>query len=184
MTDSYEHITWYKIICYFETIDLWLVQWNKSLSEASLQQSILTCSPIHCILMIQSIHLLMLTTQKYSVIIQRRIQKYRKCDKNTTVRWHCFICVPQTEAVEAHSSPEYHSSSKHVEKKDKYIILFFGRRFYIVGSHYMPPLTCNKKMVSLICKAANHPISGEHHLQMGSQVMESLFSPGAVFHVG
>ena len=56
MTDSCEHITWYKIICYFQTIDLWVTQYNKSLSEASPQQSILTCSPIRCILMMWSMY--------------------------------------------------------------------------------------------------------------------------------
>lgn len=53
----------------------------------------------------------MLSTQKYRVIIQRREQD--KYDKNTTVRWHCFICeVPETETAEAPSFPEYHPSSK------------------------------------------------------------------------
>lgn len=96
MTDSHEHITWYKIICYFETIDLWVVQWNISLSEASLQQSILTCSPIHCILMMWSIYLLRCWLYRNKVSWSR--EKYEntkkrknKYDKNTTARWHCFI---------------------------------------------------------------------------------------------
>lgn len=144
MTDSYGHITWYKIICYFETIDLWVTQWNKSLSEASLQQSILKWCPIHCILMIWSIYLLICWLHRNTVRIQKHTQK--KANMTRTLLWVdiVFTCeVPEIETVEAHSFPECHPSSKYLDKtRINYSI------FREVFLHYMPPLSCNKKWAS------------------------------------
>lgn len=70
----------------------------------------------------------MLTTQKYGVITQRRIQKYEKKTKKQI--WQEYYCEMTlfymwgswdggSDAVEAHSSPEYHQSSKYVEGKKR-----------------------------------------------------------------
>lgn len=89
MIDGYERITWYKIICYFETIDLCVTQWNKSLSEASLQQSISACSPIHRILIMWSIYFLRCWIHRNMASLSR--DKYNHIKKTQQV-WQEQYC--------------------------------------------------------------------------------------------
>lgn len=89
MIDGYERITWYKIICYFETIDLCVTQWNKSLSEASLQQSISACSPIHRILIMWSIYFLRCWIHRNMASLSR--DKYNHIRKTQQV-WQEQYC--------------------------------------------------------------------------------------------
>ena len=170
MTDSYEHITWYKIICYFETIDSQVTQWSKSLSEASLQQSILACSPIHCILMIWSICLLRCWRHRNTVRIQKytRTHTKDKYDKSTTASWHCFACDCGSTQL------PWISSIIQTSRKKRWIHYSIFREVFL---HHMPLLSCNKKLVRLVCNAGSS-VSWERHLQMGSQVMESHFHQG------
>ncbi len=146
VTDSYEHITWYKIICYFETIDLRVTQWNKSLSEASPLQSILTCSPIHCILMIWSIYLLRCWLHRNTLPLAREEYKKKKRQMTRILLWDdivLYVWLPRRR-LWRHTAPLNIIHHLNISKKDEYIILFLGRYFYSVGSHYMPPLSRNK----------------------------------------
>lgn len=159
MIDGYERITWYKIICYFETIDLCVTQWNKSLSEASLQQSISACSPIHRILIMWSIYFLRCWIHRNMASLSRdkynHIKKPNKYDKNSIVGWQCFMCeAPRMEVLKAQSSPEYHPSSEQLQKGWIYYVIFGSVFLRCEVIHYIPSLSCNKQ-VQLTCKAAS-----------------------------
>lgn len=90
--DSYEPITWYKIICYSETIDLWVTQRNKPLSGASF--AAIRFNPLS-----RSLHSndvintssKMLTTQRYSAILQTGTWKSKtdesELDVTRILRW-------------------------------------------------------------------------------------------------
>lgn len=136
MIDGYERITWYKIICYFETIDLCVTQWNKSLSEASLQQSISACSPIHRILIMWSIYFLRRWIHRNMASLSR--DKYNHIKNPTsmtrTVLWDDSVLCVRLLGWKSWKRKAPLNIIHHLNnyKKDEYIMLFLARYFYVV----------------------------------------------------
>lgn len=146
MTDSCERITWYKIICYFQTIDLWVTQYNKSLSEASPQQSILTCSPIRCILIMWSMYLLWCWLHRKRASLSRE-ESNKKTNMTRALLWDdivLYVWASWDGDCGGTRLPWTSSIIQTSGKKPEYISLFIGMYFYISGSHKRPTLSYNK----------------------------------------
>ena len=146
MTDSCERITWYKIICYFQTIDLWVTQYNKSLSDASPQQSILTRSPIRCILMMWSMYLLWCWLHRKRASLSRE-ESNKKTNMTRALLWDdivLYVWASWDGDCGGTRLPWTSSIIQTSGKKPEYISLFIGMYFYIAGSHNRPTLSYNK----------------------------------------
>jgi len=169
MTDGHEHITWCEIICYFETIDLWVMQRNKYFRSIP--------SAINCNMLANLLHC------NDTIDIQSTLTPKKK-NMTWTPLWDGIVLhvrFLRRRLWKHTASLNFIHHHPNISEKDEYIILFLGRYFYAISLHY---IATQKKAVQLICEAVSYPSSRERHLQMTVKSNGKSFSPGAVFHVG